>query len=71
MYNSGCRILPVLGVRQQGGCDDLLRQLDEHKEILQLITPVLAAQLHGCVHVVAPVYWRENNRDAALGAECV
>jgi len=56
-------------VQQQGGGAEVREQRDEHPAIQLLAAPVLAAQLHGRVHLVATLRGREGHRDVGERAE--
>ena len=56
-------------LQQQGRDTKVREQRDEHPSVQLFASSVLAAQLHGRVHLVPPVCGRETNRDVGERAE--
>ena len=56
-------------VQQQSGHTQVREQRDEHSPVQLLATSLLAAQLHGRVHLVVAFRRREGHRDARLHSQ--
>lgn len=56
-------------VQQQGGHSQVREQCDEHSPIQLFTAPLLAAQLHGRLHLVVAFRGREGDRDARQRAQ--
>lgn len=54
-----------------GGSIGVRTEFNEHQEVQPFSPPVLASQLHGCLHVVIAVHWRKDDRDADAHYECL
>ena len=51
------------------GDPQVREQRDEHPAVQRVAAPLLAAELHGRLHLVAAVRRREGNRDARAPAQ--